>query len=346
MDIDIYRLPVARDLVPQPRIAAAFVRPIALGLSRFGVPSAEVFSALGLSPDAKDGYVPITTVAEVLDRLAERLDMPHLALELVGMLPLGALGAVDYCFSTSATLFHALAHIAPQISLFTEALRFELKIEGDTAYLELRHLVRPFPILTELPAAFVARRLRDVLGDAAVKLQAVRFHHDTRADVARYERFFGAPVHFRAGVDHVAFPADLLKAPLLTAVPSLARILKAHTGEASSLLPRGDPLLLHARKAAATALAEGVVLKLDGMAAALEMSGRSLQRKLAESGTSCSDLVDEARRELATALLDREGILLSDVAYRVGFRDVNALFRAFRRWTGMSPREFQKARGR
>ena len=69
----------------------------------------------------------------------------------------------------------------------------------------------------------------------------------------------------------------------------------------------------------------------------LGTSKRSLQRSLGELGTSHSELLDQLRRERAVQLLD-SGMRVADVATALGFTAPSAFFRAYRRWTGTSPK--------
>jgi AraC-like DNA-binding protein len=73
------------------------------------------------------------------------------------------------------------------------------------------------------------------------------------------------------------------------------------------------------------------------------MSPRTLQRRLASSGTSHRDLLDEIRRERARHLLSDRTLAIADVAGRLGFSETSAFFRAFRRWTGTSPQSYRLA---
>jgi AraC-like DNA-binding protein len=67
------------------------------------------------------------------------------------------------------------------------------------------------------------------------------------------------------------------------------------------------------------------------------MSVRTLQRRLAETGVSYSDLVDEVRLASALALIDDRSIKFSEIARKLGYADAANFDRAFRRWTGHSP---------
>jgi len=80
---------------------------------------------------------------------------------------------------------------------------------------------------------------------------------------------------------------------------------------------------------------------VDEVARRLGMSSRSLQRRLADEGTRYNDLLAEVRVEFAKRYLARGTVSASEVAYLIGFAEPQAFFRAFKRWTGQTPREFQ-----
>ncbi len=74
----------------------------------------------------------------------------------------------------------------------------------------------------------------------------------------------------------------------------------------------------------------------------LDISERTLRRKLAALGTSHSALLEEVRRDLALKLEERGGLPQIEVATRVGYRSAAAYRRAFRAWTGMSPENWAR----
>jgi AraC-like DNA-binding protein len=336
---------------PPTRVSVAMVRTISLGLARLGVSSSDFLDALGVAPDAREGGVPETLVGRVVADLATRKGISHLGLDLARSIPLGWFGTLDYQYSTSATLGDALFNVNPNVYKFVEGIEQKLAIEGDSARIVLRQVIpRPeampgLAIMRDFSVAINVRRVRDVLGDEAVKITSVRLGYAAPPSIEPYESFFRAPVSFLSGAtDEIAFPRDLLIAPLLTADPALARTLSARrTNDRRAGTPE-DPFIERVRALVAESLVHGdSALGADVIASQLDLSARSLQRRLKERGMSLSMLIDETRRALAEALLKREAVLLCDVAYRLGFADVKAFFRAFRRWTGTSPRAFQKA---
>lgn len=103
-----------------------------------------------------------------------------------------------------------------------------------------------------------------------------------------------------------------------------------------------DQLLARAR-VALTELIERQDVSLASLVARLGTTPRTFQRELQRRGTSHQELLDEARRDSAQVLLDA-GLTIAQVSERLGFSEPSAFFRAFRRWTGQSPKVHQRAR--
>jgi AraC-like DNA-binding protein len=78
------------------------------------------------------------------------------------------------------------------------------------------------------------------------------------------------------------------------------------------------------------------------VAEALHVSVRSLQRKLADKGTSFAQLLEDTRRELARQYVSNSRLSVGEITYLLGFSDPANFTRAFRRWTGQSPSAFRQ----
>ena len=73
----------------------------------------------------------------------------------------------------------------------------------------------------------------------------------------------------------------------------------------------------------------------------MKLTERTLQRRLADEGTTFREVVDEVRCDRASALLRDPDVRVADVAYAVGYDEVTSFTKAFRRWTGESPTDFR-----
>ena len=84
-------------------------------------------------------------------------------------------------------------------------------------------------------------------------------------------------------------------------------------------------------------LADGPI-GIDSVARALGYSRQTLYRRLKAEGVTFEEVLDGLRRRLAIRFIREEGLSVKDAAYRLGFSDPSAFSRAFKRWTGASPR--------
>ena len=153
--------------------------------------------------------------------------------------------------------------------------------------------------------------------------------------------FFHCPVEFDSDCNTVTFSARHLDAPLLRSeadVEEFLRVAPYHvvirpiasevsiTTRIRSLL--GDDL-------------GGELPSFEELTGMLNMSPRTLRRRLEKEGTSYQRIKDNARRDIAISLLSRARMTVSDVAERVGFSDPSAFHRSFKKWTGQSPGEYR-----
>jgi AraC-like DNA-binding protein len=157
------------------------------------------------------------------------------------------------------------------------------------------------------------------------------------ADVRPYQDAFKCPLRFNAKANALLFARADAMASLPTAHPLLAEV---HERVASEHLQRLDPARISGRVRAAIIrrLPDGEPRRTD-IARALEMSERSLQRRLEAEGTSFVQLLDVTRRELAQQYLGQTDLSLADAAFLLGFADQRSFFRASKRWFGTSPRQ-------
>ncbi|HEY4056048.1 MAG TPA: AraC family transcriptional regulator, partial [Kofleriaceae bacterium] len=141
---------------------------------------------------------------------------------------------------------------------------------------------------------------------------------------------------FDAPQDRLTFASDLLALPLHTASKPLAELLERRMKEIAPERAIDDPVLDRTRRTLGAMLEAGET-DVKTLASRLGESTRTLQRALGQRNTSHSQLLDELRRQRAQELLDA-GLRVADVAQRLGFAAPSAFFRAYRRWTGTSPR--------
>jgi AraC-like DNA-binding protein len=84
--------------------------------------------------------------------------------------------------------------------------------------------------------------------------------------------------------------------------------------------------------------------RIDRVAKAMGCSRQTLYRRLKAEGLTFEQILDGLRHRRALKLIRDQGSSVKDAAYRLGFSDPAAFSRAFKRWTGRSPRDLRGAR--
>lgn len=168
------------------------------------------------------------------------------------------------------------------------------------------------------------------------------FEHAEPSYRAEYTRVFGGAERFGEPFTGLVFDRAWLDRPQLHQNPDLFSVLQT---QAARKLTRVSPNARIADRVRAQLLALDLSTRpaMDAIARRLGMSARSLRRRLTEENDSFSALVEEALGIRARDLLDDPSRSIQQVAYTMGFSEPSAFHRAFKRWTGMTPRQYREA---
>src|SRR6185369_1026987 len=147
---------------------------------------------------------------------------------------------------------------------------------------------------------------------------------------------FGCPVRFDSTRDVLVFPKESLEVPFGSFHPELLDLLSP--GLESALRERAAPKSLGQQVCNILAKSMGGKRpSLESVAKELGVSVRTLQRRLKDEGTSYQPLLDEVRQRTARHLLDSTDLETGEIAFVLGFEELNSFTRAFQSWVGTSP---------
>lgn len=218
-------------------------------------------------------------------------------------------------------------------------LDFELQLAADTARLILEPRFYEPEVVTfyvEEALASALQLVRHLTGQPLVP-QQVLLAYPPPAHASRYAPVFGCPVHFSQDRNGIDFDSRWLAIPLATADPGVKCEVDQLLGELETTeqmrsdLVEAVQLVLRKQLQTPPAMSE--------VAARLNMSDRTLRRRLEASGLTYQGLIDDLRRSRALILLAQPGCSMSDIAQETGFSDPREFRRSFKRWTGLSPRD-------
>jgi AraC-like DNA-binding protein len=322
-------------------MSAATLRACASALANAGVSVEAHLIKLGLTSNAScndEVRVPNLDGFALFERFAEMSGDPAFGLHAGANLPVGAMCVLDYLTRASGTIGEGLARMVRHYALIIEPVDLSIESTGHIATIT-RRFPPTFPQSAEMLFAAIIARGRTLSG-SEWPLTQVSFAHARPADTRALESFFHAPLYFGRPVNEIVFDRAFLDAPLLTADPSLAALLDGYAELLQSRVSTADSLVRQLRGLLSSALPAGDAM-LKSVAKRLGLSPRGLQRRLAERGTSYAALVDDLRRELALRYVSEPDRGLSEIAASLGFSEGSAFHRAFRRWTGMTPRQYR-----
>lgn len=281
--------------------------------------------------------------ARMLERAANMLGDPQLGLRLGERITPAHLGVVGYVLLACPDLGAALQKMATYERLIYDVNPLIQK--PGPGHLSLRWGVargRPGPLVDETALAALLQFSRDICGNPELAPLRVDFVNPEPADRAPYTNYFACPVNFAAPLTRVDLAWRDLQHPLRAPDQALLNLLQQ---QADALLAQcsGDDDLERQLRQVIAGQARAGRLSLASVAAALNLSTRSLHRRLAERGSNFSRLRDDCLRQLAEQYLADPRLQLADVAQLLGYSEQSAFNRAFRRWSGRTPRQARRS---
>jgi AraC-like DNA-binding protein len=267
-------------------------------------------------------------------------------MEMLGVLvgqqtEIGDLGLFGQMVQQTLTLYHLLKIVERMIPTLNSTERMWLTEVGDQVWLNHHYLVGRTAIQTRQ-----ARLYAVILFLKAVRLAAgpnwqpseICLQSNYSKKLTEVEEFANIPLRFNQPYDAFAFPKALLSLPLRP--PKTSASVQDCCQRLQTTAPSLDfagslQQLLH------TLLKDGYP-NIHWVAESSGMSVRSFQRRLASANLSYSQLVEQVRFDQAMQFLYNPSMPLVEIALELGYNDAANFTRAFKRWTGVPPREFRR----
>ncbi|HMI85850.1 MAG TPA: AraC family transcriptional regulator [Polyangiaceae bacterium] len=286
----------------------------------------------------------LRTFERLIERARTLTGEPGLGFHLGLSMRISAHGHLGFAAMTATTLRGALEIATRFAPTRSTAVDLRLEVDGDRAL-----------VVVEEKGAFGSAR--DVIITSlivgiwqignALTGQSLRGGVDLAfpepSYFARFASLAPGPVRFDQPRHQLIFDKSILELPLVLSDPAAQSLAREQCErELEAIGPRAAVV---AGVRAGLARDEGGFHALPRIAKQMHMSVRTLKRKLEADGTSYSELLDEQRRGKAMLLLRRDDLAIEEIADRLGYSDAANFTRAFRRWTGTTPKAF-RASGR
>lgn len=333
-----------------PSVSVHYLNIIANTLSRMGYPNHDIESRTeGLSED--DYYfnrVPVEVLFDIWQQAEQGSQDPMIALHVGERIHPMDYGLLGQLMMNCSNIEEALQRILSVEFVLNNAFASQVILEDDKAINrifchqygpeQMRHVAEQDISALINIGVFIMNR--DYTQEN--RPLEVHFRHAPQGPVSEYERALRCPVKFNQEYNQVIFPQSILQTRTYNPSPRIAGLLQA---ELKSLLDRieaHDSLAMRMWRYFQTQPADNQP-DIERTANHFNLTARTLQRHLKHEGTSFQDEIKHYKAMLAKSLLDVNNSPISQVAFQLGFNDSSAFHKAFKRWTGITPGEYQRS---
>jgi AraC-like DNA-binding protein len=328
-------------------IRAAALQGFRRMVSNMGAEPDGFLNSAGIDPralDSPDNRISYAAMIALLEDCAVQLGCPDFGLRLSSYQDIDILGPAAMIARYSDTVGDSLKSIASYLYVHTSgavvrvtpvdedltSLSFEVVLPGLHAKRQINEL-----------SVGIGQSMLEMLIGPGFRCQRVQFMHRRPDEVKPLIQRFGPRLEFGHAVNALILESTNLERPVATANTEFRQIalgyIREHLGDAEDNRLRRVVLLVH------QFLPTGRC-SLHTVAEVLNMHPRTLQRELASFGKEFRSIVDRIRQDLAVDYLANSDASLTQVADMLGYGDQAAFNNAFRRWHGVAPGKWRKAR--
>jgi len=283
----------------------------------------------------------LLAIDSIYKELYETINDPCMGLKLANLWHPSHLSSLGYAWLASSTLYTALNRLSRYVRIINDAITVQLEENENNLIITISSDDRVFPAHyhADSSSAIVLSMCRVNYGKELNPV-SVSFKHSVTDCGGEYFSFFRCPIEFEAEKNQIVFTTEAVNKRLTSSNPQLAQINDRVMINYLARLDKDD-IIQQVKVAIIDQLPSGHVTD-DSVSEAVYTSKRSLQRKLHEKGTTFKTILTEVREDLALKYIHDRKLTLTEISFMLGFSEMSSFSRAFKRWTGESPKEFRK----
>ena len=291
------------------------------------------------SPDAR---IPIETYLLIQDEAAEYVHDPYFGLHMGEFAEAGSWSILGYMMMNCRNLgeaFEKSGRYSRIIGNLIEA-RAELKFNKiKVIFFTPPHAPKMSRHCFEATFSSSIRMMRNFTGVDIHPLE-VTFIYPEPESRSEYERIFGCPVLFAKKDNSFTIDMSIVNTPILLANPGLLDYFEKYAQDFLAEMDRKDEHTRIVTKIILSKL-DDEALSINKVAKEMAVSVRTLQKRLEDEGVLFSDLYKDIRQRLAQKYL-RENYTVEQITYLLGFSEPSVFRKAFKKWLGVTPREYRE----
>ncbi len=328
--------------ITQPKILAIYIGLLIDVVERMNISAEELLEGSGITLEQANDvfwYLDFEVFSRLFARAVQLTNEPGLGFLLGLQMKVSCHGLVGFAAMIGKDVRAAL-EIAQQFSgVLSSAFTILLDVGEETCSLYFNEV---FPEYSLGSSGVMALMLGfAMMGEALTgqRLEGAAECSFKRPEYySRFENLIPGTVSFEQPQTRLIFPRSYLDLPLIMADPMTARLAREQCKrELNAVMKNSSFSRLVGELAYDEALG---FCTLEDVAEKLHMSPRTLQRQLAQEDKSFSSVIDELREHKARSMLKKREMSLDSIAEALGYTDTANFTRAFKRWTGTTPKKF------
>ena len=336
-------------MLRSPTTLASWVGVIHRTLISHGCDADRILAQAGIPPEElrqPHARVPIAQTSRLWQLAVQASGDSAFGLSVASHVRANTFHALGLSLAASPTLFDAFGRLLRYFRIVSDAGELRFEQVGECCHFEL-HVPEDHAVSPEAVDAFmscIVRMCRSLASPQKAEPLELGLRRPQPLASERFTQAFRCPVHFAAPCNRLSFRLVDLQARLRDGDANLAM---HHDPILVKMLAQVDEgnLQERIRGLLVELLPQGGVTQ-EVLAQRLGLSMRTLQRRLQQQAVSYSAILDEARMAVAQRLLAQEFYALGEVAYLLGFSDLSAFSRFFKRATGQAPGSYRRAHQR
>jgi AraC-like DNA-binding protein len=286
--------------------------------------------------------------SKVVQQAAEQTGDIHFGVHLGEYLSLSAAGVVAQIAQVSGTILEALEYMVEYANLGCQEMPFELRETSDgwiVGLLPNQLWLEQSPVAVrhtmDGTIVFTLREFR-ALTLSRHEPQRIDFAYPKPKSILEYERAFQSPVHFGREQTAIHLNKAHVEMPIVSSDYDLLRVLVGFAEQKIRDTQREAGFAATVKQSIIN-LVKPEFPTIDHVAANLNMSVRTLQRRLSDEGESYKSVIDNLRKHFATQYLQRADLSVKEIAYLLDYSDPSSFIRSFKRWHNTSPASYRKS---
>lgn len=342
------RAPRVSPLHLVPNATGGIARLVCGRLRQAGLPLIPLLSSSGLSIEQIDDVnarLEVRAQVKFLELAAEQLQDGLLGFHLAREFELREVGLLYYVLSSSKDFTEAMSNARRYCRIVNEGV--EIEFHADHANVIALNYVGVDRKTDRHQIEFwlfsLVRMCRE-LTRTRLAPREINFRHFREAMPPEFRALLGCDVNFGTAADEIILPKMVITLPVVGADNHLNKLLVRYAEDALADRMAREGIRTRVEKAVAPLLPHGTA-KACRIARELGMSRRTLARLLSAEGLTFSAILDQYRADLAKTYLAHRDLPISQIAWLLGYHDVSAFTRAFKRWSGVNPGQLRASSG-